>query len=179
MRIISGKFKGRIINAPKHIRPTQDNVKKGLFDILGDMQGLSFLELYAGSGSVGIEALSLGAGEAVFVEQDRACVKQLKENLAFLGLPDEGIIPLDVAQGVEIIRKRGKIFDVIFLDPPYYKEIAKKTLQILEACDILGARGFIIIQHFKKDILPETTGKLSLFRQVKYGDTVLSFYTKK
>jgi 16S rRNA (guanine966-N2)-methyltransferase len=178
MRVISGTCKGRIISAPQHIRPTQDNVKKGLFDILGDMEGVLFLELFAGSGSVGIEALSLGAQEAVFVEQDRVCVKKLKENLSLLGFQNQTVIPGEASRVVESLSLKGKVFDVIFLDPPYYKDMAKKTLQILDAYDILGARGFTVVQHFKKDILPENTGKLALFRQVKYGDTVLSFYRK-
>ncbi|MDD2702464.1 MAG: 16S rRNA (guanine(966)-N(2))-methyltransferase RsmD [Candidatus Omnitrophica bacterium] len=178
MRIISGKFKGRIISAPKHIRPTQDNVKKGLFDILGDMRDGVFLELFAGSGSVGIEALSLGAREAVFVEQDRLCVNKLKENLSLLGLHNEMVIPGESSRVVVSLSLKGRVFDVIFLDPPYYKDMAKKTLQMLDAYDILGARGFIVVQHFKKDIMPVNTGKLALFRQVKYGDTVLSFYKK-
>lgn len=179
MRVISGKFKGRVISAPKHIRPTQDNVKKGLFDILGDMQEISFLELFAGSGSVGIEALSLGAHETVFVEQDRLCVTKLKENLSLLGLNSTSVLQGDASRVVENLSLKRKVFDLIFLDPPYYKDIAKKTLQILDAYDILGARGFIVVQHFKKDILPENTEKLVLFRQVKYGDTILSFYNKK
>ncbi len=178
MRIISGKFKGRIINAPKHIRPTQDNVKKGLFDILGDMEGITFLELFAGSGSVGIEALSRGAESAVFVELDRTCAARLRENLLSLGLDDRAVVPGDAARAVESFNRKKALFELIFLDPPYYKDMAKKTLQMLDAYDILTAHGLIVVQHFKKDILPVNEGKLALVRQVKYGDTVLSFYRK-
>jgi 16S rRNA (guanine966-N2)-methyltransferase len=179
MRVISGRFKGRVISAPKHIRPTQDNVKKGLFDILGDMGGISFLELFAGSGSVGIEALSLGAEEVVFVEFDRLSSAKLRENLAALGLNDQTVIPGDALRVLKSSLLAGRLFDVIFLDPPYYKDTAKKTLQILGACDILAAHGFVVVQHFKKDVLPENEGMLALFRQVRYGDTVLSFYRKQ
>ncbi len=86
MRIISGKYKGRTLKRPKGIRPTQDKVRKALFDILADVKDLSFLDLFAGSGAVGIEALSLGAKEVVFVEQDRRCIEKIKENISVIGL---------------------------------------------------------------------------------------------
>ena len=87
MRIISGKYKGRLIKRPKDIRPTQDKVRKALFDILGDIEGLVFLDLYAGSGAVGLEALSQGVSKAVFVENNRQCIKDINDNLATLGFP--------------------------------------------------------------------------------------------
>ena len=84
MRIITGKYKGRVIKMPKGIRPTQDKVRKALFDILGDISEMSFLELFAGSGAIGIEALSRGAKEAEFVEEKRDCARQIAANLAFI-----------------------------------------------------------------------------------------------
>ncbi len=176
MRIISGKHKGRIIKFPKEIRPTQGKVRKALFDILGDMEGVTFLELFAGSGAVGLEALSQGAKEAVFVEKDRGCIEEIKQNLSGIRLLGYQVIRLDVFRAIAQLSKAAKKFDIIFLDPPYYQGLAKKTLQTLSGYDILAPNGLVIVQHFKKDNLPETQGDLSLFRQAKYGDTILSFY---
>lgn len=178
MRIIAGKYKGRTIKMPKGIRPTQDKVRKALFDILGDINGLSFLELFAGSGAVGIEALSQGVKEAVFVDTDRECREKIKENLSVIPLSRYLIIPLDVSKAIKRLSQKGKKFDIIFLDPPYYRDLAKKTLQTLSACDILAPYGFMVVQHFKKDNLPDTLGDLALFKQAKYGDTLLSFYRR-
>jgi 16S rRNA (guanine(966)-N(2))-methyltransferase RsmD len=178
MRIISGKYKGRTIKMPKGIRPTQDKVRKALFDILGDIKGLSFLELFAGSGAVGIEALSRGAKEIVFIEKDKRCAKKIKENLSSLSLLSYRIIEFDTSKVIRHLNQNGKQFDIIFLDPPYYGDLSKKTLQTLGAYDILAPNGFIIVQHFKKDILPERIGNLIILRQAEYGDTLLSFYRK-
>jgi 16S rRNA (guanine(966)-N(2))-methyltransferase RsmD len=179
MRIISGQYKGRNIQVPKGIRPTEDRVKKAFFDIMGDVSGLSCLELFAGSGSVGLEAVSLGAGSVVFVEIDRACVKAIQANVMGLSLEDSAeVIAKDSLQAVKQLCSGKKSFDLIFLDPPYYKGIAEKALQTLADYDILSASGYIGVQHFKKDPLPEKQGELFRFRQAKYGDSVLSFYRK-
>lgn len=184
MRIISGKYKGRLIKIPKGIRPTQNKVRKALFDILGDITGLSFLELFAGSGAVGLEALSQGVKEVVFVENAPTSVKMLKENISSLlsnclsrafgsGC---SLINLDAYIGIKRLKEEVKQFDIIFLDPPYYKDMAKKTLQTLGAYAILAPNGFVVVQHFKKDILPEKIDNLAIFKRTAYGDTVLSFY---
>ena len=193
MRIISGKHKGRVIKMPKGIRPTQNKVRKALFDILGDISGLSFLELFAGSGAVGIEALSQGAKEVVFVEKDTRCIEVIEANLLLLSAKDiggsakicgggylsYGIIGLDSFKAIEALAKNKKRFDIIFSDPPYYQGLLKKTLQMLGAYDILAPNGFIVMQHFKRDELPGKAGEFSLIKEARYGDTVLSFYQKK
>jgi 16S rRNA (guanine(966)-N(2))-methyltransferase RsmD len=179
MRIISGKYKGRIIQMPKGIRPTQGLVRKALFDILGDVEGLSFLELFAGSGAVGLEAASGGAKEVVFVDKDRRCLQTIKGNISAAPQSRYLFLLLDVYRAIEQLNKEKKKFDIIFLDPPYYHELAKKTLLNLSTYDILAPNGFIVAQHFKKDNLPEAVGDLALFRQARYGDTVLSFYKRR
>jgi 16S rRNA (guanine(966)-N(2))-methyltransferase RsmD len=179
MRITSGKYRGRIIDGPKHIRPTQDKVRKAVFDILGDIEGLSFLELFAGSGAVGLEAVSRGVTELALVEYNRDCQLAIKKNIESLKAKSCSLYPLEAERAIEALHKEGKTFDIIFLDPPYYKEMSKKTLQTLDACDILAPNGFIVVQHFKKDTLPEDIGNLTLLKEVKYGDTSLSFYRKK
>ncbi|MDP2904840.1 MAG: 16S rRNA (guanine(966)-N(2))-methyltransferase RsmD [Candidatus Omnitrophota bacterium] len=163
---------------PRGIRPTQNKVRKAVFDILGDVSGLSFLELFAGSGAVGLEAASRGAVEVELVELDRAAQKAIEENIRVMKLDNCCIRMQDSAEAVRDLFSRGKKFDLIFLDPPYYREFSKKTLQTLSDYDILQDNGLLIVQHFKKDELPDTLGVLSLFKRSRYGDTVLSFYRK-
>jgi len=179
---------------PKGIRPTQNKVRKAIFDILGDMEGLRFLELFAGSGAVGIEALSRGAKEAVFVESDSVCVRTLKDNLSSLGVINYELRAQNAERAIEMLTKAHSRFDIIFMDPPYYKDstlrhlsgskaasvesLSKKALQMLISCDILAPDGLIAVQHFKKDNLPYSAGDLVLLKQAVYGDTVLSFYSR-
>ena len=114
MRIISGRFRGRKIKMPKGIRPTQDKTRKALFDILGNIKGDSFLDLYSGSGAVGLEALSAGVRNAVFVEKSRECIKVIEENLMNLGVMDERsrglsgieIIHSDAIEAIKVLNKK-------------------------------------------------------------------------
>jgi 16S rRNA (guanine(966)-N(2))-methyltransferase RsmD len=163
---------------PKGIRPTQDKVRKALFDILGDIEGLSFLELFAGSGAVGFEAVSRGVSHLVLAEYNRACQLAINKNIESLKVAACDLYPLEAEKAIRVLHKGGRKFDIVFLDPPYHFGLSKKTLQMLGACDILAPDGFIIVQHFKKDDLPDALGDLTLFRQKKYGDTVLSFYKR-
>ena len=202
MRIIGGRYKGRVIKLPKGIRPTQDKVRKALFDILGDIEGLSFLELFAGSGAIGFEALSRGAAGLTLVEYNRDCLSAIKKNIESLALKAPALYPQEVQGAIKALHKEEKKFDIIFLDPPYYKgkaprhctlekiagssgsreevgeSLTKKTLQILGAYDILAPNGFVVVQHFKKDGLPQESGELRLVKEARYGDTILSFYRK-
>lgn len=178
MRITTGRYKGRKLKMPKGIRPTQDKVRKAAFDILGDVSGLSFLELFAGSGAVSFEALSRGALEADLVELDRAAQKAIEENIRTLGADKCILWPKEASRAIGEFFAKGRKFDIIFLDPPYYRGFSKKILQTLCDYDILTDNGLVVIQHFKKDELPDTLGVLSLIRQYSYGDTALSIYSK-
>ena len=179
MRIISGRFKGRYIKTIKRLRPTQAKLRRALFDILGEkVLENRFLELFCGTGSVGIEALSRGAKEVFFVDRDPDCIKILKDSLSFVADHTYSILNLDVSEAIDIFFKDKRRFDIIFLDPPYYKGLAKKSLNKLSNCDILSSQGMIIIQHYRKDSIPEKINRLAIFRQKKYGDTLLSFYRK-
>jgi 16S rRNA (guanine966-N2)-methyltransferase len=183
MHIISGIYKGMVLKAPAGIRPTEDRVRKALFDIMGDISGLSVLELFAGSGSVGLEAISHGAASVVFVEKDRNCSLIIDENVGHVvsrSSPDGikvTVLTADAMEGVERLSKQHRRFDIIFADPPYYKGLSEKILQSVVEYDILdNISGFLIIQHFKKDPLPSKQGNLVLFKQSRYGDSVLSFF---
>ncbi len=196
MRIITGKYRGRVMRMPGGIRPTQNRVRKAIFDILGDISGLSFLELFAGSGAVGFEAVSRGVAKLALVEDNRDCQLVIQKNLE--SLKPEGCVlyPREAIAAIGALHKEKRKFDIVFLDPPYCKRralrlrsgsrdvtesysLSKKALQSLGAYDILAPNGLIVIQHFGKDSLPENIGKIFLFKQAKYGDTVLSFYRKK
>lgn len=176
MRILSGQYRGKQIRVPRSIRPTQDLVKKALFGILGDLTDCSFLEMCAGSGAVGLEAVSRGAREVSFIESHRDCLKILRANIKQIA-PDEcRVYSGRVQKVIKQLYSQKKQFDIVFLDPPYYAELAKKALQTLGLYDIVAPTGLVIAQHFKKDPLPEKVGPLELFRQNYYGDTVLTFY---
>ncbi len=180
MRITTGIYKGRNLGMPKVIRPTQGKARKAIFDILGDIEGLSFLELFAGSGAVGFEALSRGAKVSVLVEQDPECNSVIKKNIEMLKAFSSCVLyPIDSLRAIKSLHQSRKSFDIIFLDPPYYQDLVKKTLQTLEAYDILSPNGLVVAQHSKKESLPEAPGVLSLLRQYKYGSTVLSLLKRK
>ncbi len=201
MRITTGIYKGRDLKMPRGIRPTQNVARKAIFDIIGDIKGLTFLELFAGSGAVGLEAASRGAKGVVFVEKSGDCVKMIKDNIALISKPGISqaqlnylIIQSDVSEAIKQLSRQNKNFDIIFLDPPYFQDeatpqpkgllgvplsAAKKTLQTLCAYDILPPTGLIIVQYSKQENLPEQLGVLSLLKLSVYGDTKLSFYQKK
>ena len=176
LKIIAGKFRGRNLKTLPgfQTRPLLSRAKKSLFDILiPKIVGSVFLDLFAGFGSVGIEALSRGAKKVTFVESDGNCIEVIKDNLIKLGISDFAeIIQRDAAQPDLL---EGK-FDIIFIGPPYQM---KMLAEIIRKSEILLAKsGLIIGQHHKKEILPDTAGGLLLYRQERYGDMRLSFYKK-
>ncbi len=179
MRITTGKYRNFKIQMPKGIRPTQDKVRKAVFDILGDISGLTFLELYAGSGAVGLEALSRGVSQLTVVESNRNSMLTIKKNLELLKVPACNIYYLEAEKAVKLLSLDKKRFDIVFIDPPYHKDMAKKILQTLEGYDILSPHGLIIVQHFKSEILPKDSLNFSLIKEAKYGDTWLSIFRKK
>lgn len=186
MRIISGSLKGRRIRFSKNIRPTQNKVRKAIFDCLGDfVKGSIFLELFAGSGAVGIEAFSYGAKEVSFVEQDSLCLRLIESNLKLLGLESYRLYRKDSMDSFDFLSKKRLRFDIIFLDPPYLKDLAKNSLLSLSACDIVAAQGVVVLEHHKREELPrEAVGNgrdrsLLLFKQKRYGDKVLSFFRRE
>ena len=182
MRITSGTFKSRMIKAPNGIRPTLDNVRKAIFDILGgSVEGAKILDLFSGSGALGLEALSRGAGSCIFVDNSRASVKAIKDNLEEFGLERAAVAEVvyaDSRAAIERLARDGARFDFIFMDPPYYKEFAKKSLSLLADCDILAETGVAVLEHSKHDPLPNLSGGLKLLRTARYGDTLVSFYSK-
>ena len=179
MRITTGKYRNRKLFYPRAIRPTQDKVRKAIFDILGDISGLNFLELFAGCGAVGFEALSRGIGELTMVECDHNSVLAIRKNMQLLGASSCNLYHLDAQKAVKLLAQNKKSFDIIFFDPPYDRGMAKKILQTLECYDILSPNGLIVAQHSKTEFLPKDSLKFSLIKEAKYSDTWLSIFRKK
>ena len=179
MRVIAGAAKGRRLKVPKRggVRPTSEYLREALFDILGSsIRDANFLDLYAGSGAVGIEALSRGAAEVVFLEQDPTCLQVLRENVEMTGLRNRRVVAGDVLRALPRLIRQGGKFDIIFVDPPYGTDLAMRTLDVLARGDLLRPSGLVIVEHFTKEPLPERIGHLCRTREKLHGQTVLSFY---
>ena len=185
MRIISGELKGRRLASVKgvNVRYTSDRVKESLFSILRDaVLGARFLDLYAGSGNVGIEAISRGAESIAFVDSNRVCTRTISANLSRCGLspspPQIMLLNMRMPRAMEYFRRRGAQFDIIFLDPPYCMNLVGKSLQQVSASGILCNDGEVIAEHEASENAPEQAGMLALTRQNRYGTTLLSFYAR-
>ncbi len=187
VKIIGGKYKGRNFYMPASVRPTQNITRKALFDILGqDMDGIEFLELFAGSGAVGLEAMSRGAKKVIFVEHDPKCADVITQNLQLLlgASPRDDGFSYELVEGdsfahIKMFARQKKKFDLIFLDPPYGLELGKKALKTLGAYDILHPNCVVVIEHGADEILPKIEGNLLRFEQRKYGKTFLSIYKQQ
>jgi 16S rRNA (guanine(966)-N(2))-methyltransferase RsmD len=181
MKIIGGEYKGRVIDMPDGIRPTSDKVREALFEILKNkIRGACFLDLYCGSGAIGIEALSRGAEKAVFIDNNKACIFVLKKNLDKIGI-SRSLYDIYSKDCIYILSRGGfqtRPYDIVFLDPPYHTGLAKNTLIGLSDCDILSPNAVVIAEVFKKEGLPEKLGAFKKTRSSKYGDTLLEFYEK-
>jgi 16S rRNA (guanine966-N2)-methyltransferase len=181
VRVIGGEFKGRKLSVSRgrQIRPSSDRVREAIFDILGPAWTFPrVLDLFAGTGSLGIEALSRGAEEAVFVEQGKGALTVLKGNLKALGLKARSwVLPLSAKKGIAVLGERGEVFDLIFMDPPYGKDMVGKTVDEIVRRGILAATGVIVAEHASRDRILPPLG-LELSQQRRYGDTTVSFFHK-
>jgi 16S rRNA (guanine966-N2)-methyltransferase len=157
-------------------RPTADRVKEALFSILGGLEGTRVLDLYAGTGSLGIEALSRGAENAVFVESGREALRALRENLTALGLESRShVLSLDVSRARATVSKHGP-FDVVFADPPY-KDFETTLPAIADIAGELTNEGVVVVEHAARDVIENPA--LEAFDTRRYGDTALTFLRKK
>lgn len=187
MRISGGSAKGRNVilkkaflqkNDADELRPTSGKVREAIFNILGPRIADSrFLDLYAGTGAVGLEALSRGASAAVFVDISSHRVKLIRDLAGRFGLGERTVIAQSDA--LSFLRRNELPFDIIFVDPPYASDEIVSVLPLLDGDDILGADGTIIIEHAKKMTLPERLEHSVLKKCYKYGDTMLSLYRKE
>jgi 16S rRNA (guanine(966)-N(2))-methyltransferase RsmD len=187
MRIIAGKYRGRKLKSPPSLqtRPTSDRLRETLFNILAPrIAGARFLDLCAGSGALGIEALSRGAARATFVDQSRRMCALIEANLDELGVDDEEREVVS-SEASAFLRRRAKVgnkpgvFDIIFFDPPYATDYEAVLDYVGEHAERLLAKdGLVIVEHHKKKELKDKFGVLKRYRSLKQGDSCLSFYRK-
>jgi 16S rRNA (guanine966-N2)-methyltransferase len=179
MRIISGEARGRRLQAPRGAatRPTADHLREALFNILGSAEGLAVLDLFAGTGAVGLEALSRGAARAVLVDHADAAVRVINANVATLGYEERvRVLRLDVARALRLLERDGARFDLIFVDPPYEGPAARDTLAALGSGSLLAPGGLVVVEHDWRNAPGEQHGVLCLGQRRKYGQTEVSFY---
>jgi len=184
MRIIAGTYRGLQLRTLKgsNLRPTTDQLRETLFDVLGPrIVDAVFLDAYAGSGAVGIEALSRGARDVTFIEHHRAAAMLIRQNLAALKI-DEGyqILTSAVVTGLERLENQGERFDIVFLDPPY-EEIREyhHTLRQLGRSPLINAESIVIAEHSRHVRLEEAYSLLRQTRLLRHGDAQLAFYKRQ
>jgi 16S rRNA (guanine966-N2)-methyltransferase len=179
LRIIGGRLRGRRLATVKGaIRPTAERVREAIFNILGDrVNGSQVLDLFAGTGALGIEALSRGAKAVVFVEHQRTSLQVLERNLRLCGLAKVcQIYPLPVQQALPRLASQGKKFQLIFLDPPYAQGLAGRTLALLARLPLSDPSATIVVEHSRAEELATTYDGLVCQDRRQYGDTAVSFY---
>ncbi|GAA0707992.1 16S rRNA (guanine(966)-N(2))-methyltransferase RsmD [Paraclostridium ghonii] len=181
MRVISGKARGLKLNTPKNedVRPTTDRVKESLFNIInGYIIDGEILDLFAGTGSLGIECLSRGASKCVFVDLNKSSIDIVKSNIKKARVEaNSEVMNIDFKSAIEKVKNNSYKFDVIFMDPPYYKDMFIDALKKIEQSNILKEDGIIVVEHDTKHEFPENVGKLCKNRNKKYGNTTLTFYS--
>jgi len=184
MRIITGKAKGCKLKTPKGMstRPTADRIKESLFNILSaDIEGTHVLDIFAGTGNLGLEALSRGAVDAVFVDQSVDSVSIIKQNAEHTKLAETAeIIKCDVFTAMKKLQRLGKKFDVVFCDPPYNKNLCQKALLLFDEMDLLTSEALVIMEHAAEDSLELNLKNIVLFRNQRYGATTqISIFIRK
>jgi 16S rRNA (guanine966-N2)-methyltransferase len=181
MRITGGKIRGRVLSSPRgmDIRPTTDRVREAIFNIIGqDLSGLKVLDLFAGTGSLGLEALSRGADHAVFIDNSNQSVNLIKKNLALCGFDDSAtILKTDLKKGSRLNHPMLKAIDLIFLDPPYGKDLIIPLLEGMSRTDILKKSSCVVAELSKKEDLPTIIEQLEMTDIRLYGDTKIIIYT--
>jgi 16S rRNA (guanine(966)-N(2))-methyltransferase RsmD len=180
MRIVAGRARGRTLLAPKDdrmTRPTADRVRETLFNVLGQyLDGERVLDLYAGTGALGLEAVSRGAGHAVLVDQDREAVKLCRANAESLGFTAEvEVLPLPVPRALAKLKERGDVFQLVFSDPPYAARALQATLEGLSG-GLVASGGTVVLEHGKEEAAPEQVGPFTRLDERRFGDTLVTLY---
>jgi 16S rRNA (guanine966-N2)-methyltransferase len=179
VRVISGTFKGRRLVAPAGmaIRPTADRIKESLFNIMsGSIHDKRVLDLFAGTGALGIEALSRGAVFAVFVDRAKMALSTIRQNIQALGLDDRTrIIRWDILKGLNCLTSEQQAFDLVFMDPPYATGAVAPALTALISSNALAPGARIVIEHSAGESLVPAIDMLALVDQRRFGKTLVSF----
>ncbi len=180
MRIISGVSKGRKLHPLRGlaIRPTADHLKESIFNILaGYVEGAVVLDLFAGTGSLGIEALSRGAVSCLFVDSSHKAIKLLNRNISTCGFQEKcTILKRDLLRGLNFLIATGHTFDLVFMDPPYNRGYVEQILQFLGECKCIANGGYIIVEHSRHEKLSRKTVHFKQSSERQYGKSLVSFY---
>ena len=179
VRVISGSARGLKLNTPgdDRVRPTTDRVKESMFNIIQDwVYDSQVLDLFAGSGALGIEALSRGASQAVFCDNSLDSIKIIKSNIEKARVVDRSqIVRGDFKRCLRDMEAKNQSFDMIFVDPPYYEGLFEEVLDTIRSCKILKKDGIVIVEHDAKRPIGQVEG-LEVYKEKKYGITMLTFY---
>jgi 16S rRNA (guanine966-N2)-methyltransferase len=180
VRVIGGKYRGRRLRAPegRDVRPTSDRLRETLFNIIAPhIEGSRFLDLCAGSGAVGIEALSRGAASVTFVDRSRRACSIIEANLSALAVTsDATIIDRDAVGALKRLAAESAKFDIAFFDPPYASEIYSQVMSQLAGGDLLDPEAIVITEHRAKTPPEAEYGEMKIYRVVKQGESALAFY---
>lgn len=182
MRVIGGSAKGqRLHSLPgESTRPTLDRIKESIFNMIQlYVLDAKVLDLFAGSGALGIEALSRGAAECCFVDGQRDSIQVISDNLAKTKLTaGSSVLSMDYQRALTTFKGQGKTFDLIFLDPPYKKGLAGEALRLIEKEDLLSPRGLIIVEQDHRETLTTSEEQYLLWKEKKYGNTIIRILKK-
>ena len=180
MRVIGGTLRGRRLRTVGGlaVRPTSDRLRETLFNILSPrITGTRFLDICAGSGAVGIEAISRGAAEVTFIERSRQACSVVEANLAALGIAQQAtVINRDAVAAVKRLEQEAGGFDLVFFDPPYASPIYGEVIKQLGAGNLISTGALVIVEHLAKASPEPEYGRLRIFREVKQGESALAFY---
>lgn len=184
MRIISGEYRGRILKSPadNRTRPTSDRLRETLFNVLNPKiySDTRFLDLCAGTGAIGIEAISRGAEFATFVDKSQRACALIEENLDLLQIPESQTEVYKDSAEKFVVREHANAWDIVFYDPPYQENYRVFLYEFAANVEkILNEEGILIAEHHAKNLLPEEIGDLRRWRILKQGETHLSFYERK
>lgn len=180
MRVITGLYKGRRLKTLEglSVRPTSDRLRETLFNILAPrIEGARFVDVCAGSGAVGIEALSRGAAHVTLIESARKAIEVIRENLAHCGITENfKLIPRDAVQALKYFAQEQQQFDIFYLDPPYASPIYSPVLWQITQGNLLADDGIVIVEHRRDTPLLPNYDRLRPYRQVPQGESCLTFY---
>ena len=180
MRILTGSIRGRLIPMELNpdIRPTADKVRKAIFDTLqGWAKGKRVMDLYSGTGALGLEAISTGAAHVRFVEADGAAARRIETTLKKWGFSAiSSVETMDALRAIDRAGFRRETFDLIFLDPPYKANKGAGTLKALADADIVAKGGFVVVETWRKEVLPEELAPFKLLRDKSYGQSRVAIY---
>lgn len=180
MRVISGSARGRTLKAVPGTgtRPTTDKVKEALFSIIGPyFDGGAVLDLFAGTGGLGIEALSRGMDRAVFVDMDFKSLETIRTNLKATKFEEQAeVYKNDAERALKALAKRENTFDLVFLDPPYRLKHGDKLMEQMDSLDLLEDQATIVLEHESSFVYPESFGRFRVWRKAEYGEVAISIY---